>query len=606
MLKQLRWLIAAALLALAPLAATPATLLPNGKQTFLDANGAPLAGGFVYFYIPGTSTPKTTWQDPGQTIPNSDPVVLDAGGRAIIYGAGAYQQLVQDSLGNLIWNQLTSDTSASGSSFGGTSTGSANSQLVAAGSFTSSDGQAITFIAGFTNTGAMTVTPSGGAPIAVLKDVLSGPTALTGHEAIAGNVVTVVYSQTTGFFHLVTYPFTPGFGAQVTVASAAATNLGAVIGNNIVISGSTTITSFGTGPIANPLYLVTFTGSPLLTNSAALLLPGGANIQAAPGSTLLAMVVPTGWQVISFNTANAVSSAVMPQGRLTLATGTPVMSSTLTAATSVIYTPYLGNQLPLWNGSSFSSVIFSETSQLLSDATLSPAPAVAASVYDEFAWASSGSVVVTRGPAWTNATTRGYSLSRVNGVLVNASAIANGPAAGFGTYLGTIATDAGAATVTWGIGGSASGGTAGQLNVWNMYNRVIASANSADTGTSYNYGTATIREARASTGNQINFVLGQTDDAVTGCYSALNISNAASTGQNSFGLGFDTITSYTTGYVTGRGVTGEQLWTSGSPCGVFAPAVGKHYISAVENADAGVTATFDSNSTNQLMVSGKF
>lgn len=84
------------------------SLLPNGEQQFIDANGVPLAGGKVYFYVPDTLTPKTTWQDQGETIPNSNPVRLDAAGRAVIWGEGNYRQIVKDALGNLIWDQITS------------------------------------------------------------------------------------------------------------------------------------------------------------------------------------------------------------------------------------------------------------------------------------------------------------------------------------------------------------------------------------------------------------------------------------------------------------------------------------------------------------------
>jgi len=88
-----------------------ASLLPNGKQQFFDANGNPLAGGSVTFYIPNTSTLKNTWQDAGQTIINSNPITLDASGEAIIYGSGGYRQVVKDSSGNAIWDQLTGDPS---------------------------------------------------------------------------------------------------------------------------------------------------------------------------------------------------------------------------------------------------------------------------------------------------------------------------------------------------------------------------------------------------------------------------------------------------------------------------------------------------------------
>lgn len=49
-----------------------------------------LAGGKIYFYAKGTTTPKATWQDADATIFNTNPVVLDAGGSAHIYCSGAY------------------------------------------------------------------------------------------------------------------------------------------------------------------------------------------------------------------------------------------------------------------------------------------------------------------------------------------------------------------------------------------------------------------------------------------------------------------------------------------------------------------------------------
>jgi len=87
-----------------------ATLLPNAKQQFVDANGTPLAGGKVFFYIPNTSTLKNTWQDAGESILNTNPVILDGLGTAIIYGDGQYRQVLQDSAGNTLWDQLTNYT----------------------------------------------------------------------------------------------------------------------------------------------------------------------------------------------------------------------------------------------------------------------------------------------------------------------------------------------------------------------------------------------------------------------------------------------------------------------------------------------------------------
>ena len=87
------------------------SILPFGKQTFTAANGTPLALGTVAYYVPSTTTPKTTWQDAGGTTPNANPVVLDAYGQAIIWGSGSYRQVVKDAAGNTIWDQVVSENS---------------------------------------------------------------------------------------------------------------------------------------------------------------------------------------------------------------------------------------------------------------------------------------------------------------------------------------------------------------------------------------------------------------------------------------------------------------------------------------------------------------
>lgn len=100
-----------------------AALLPNAKQTFVDQNGKPLTGGKVYLYVPGTTNLKTTWSDSGETTPNTNPVTLDAAGRAVIYGQGTYQQALFDQNGNPVWSAPTTAwNSAAPSGAGGTDT----------------------------------------------------------------------------------------------------------------------------------------------------------------------------------------------------------------------------------------------------------------------------------------------------------------------------------------------------------------------------------------------------------------------------------------------------------------------------------------------------
>lgn len=89
-----------------------ATILPLPRAVFYDANAAPLSGGWVYTYVPGGTTPKTTWEDAAETTPNDNPILLDANGSCLLYGSGAYQITVTDALGNQVpaYSGLTLDT----------------------------------------------------------------------------------------------------------------------------------------------------------------------------------------------------------------------------------------------------------------------------------------------------------------------------------------------------------------------------------------------------------------------------------------------------------------------------------------------------------------
>jgi len=95
-----------------------ASLLPMARAVFYDANGNPLAGGFVHTYVPGGTTPKTTWQDSAETTPNANPIILDANGSCLLYGAGVYQITVTDSLGNSVpaYSGLSTDPASEAAS----------------------------------------------------------------------------------------------------------------------------------------------------------------------------------------------------------------------------------------------------------------------------------------------------------------------------------------------------------------------------------------------------------------------------------------------------------------------------------------------------------
>lgn len=83
-------------------------LLPNVYQQFFGITGPQtglaLAGGLLYSYQAGTTTPQATYTDETGATPNSNPIVLNSVGAANIWlSSNSYKFQLQDSLGNVQW-----------------------------------------------------------------------------------------------------------------------------------------------------------------------------------------------------------------------------------------------------------------------------------------------------------------------------------------------------------------------------------------------------------------------------------------------------------------------------------------------------------------------
>jgi hypothetical protein len=106
------------------------------------------------------------------------------------------------------------------------------------------------------------------------------------------------------------------------IASAGTTDLGAVAGSYHDITGTTTITAFGTvsAGISKELQ---FDGAVQLThNSTSLILPGGANITTAAGDHLRAMSLGSGnWVVTNFSRASGATVRAIDSARNALLNG---------------------------------------------------------------------------------------------------------------------------------------------------------------------------------------------------------------------------------------------------------------------------------------------
>lgn len=256
-----------------------------------------------------------------------------------------YNKIITDTNANAAHNGVNSDitaltalstpiTPAQGGTtvyIGGTSTGSANAQVVASPvptGMTLAAGQGICFIAGFTNTGATTLNANSLGAKNVFRQSPSGVQALTGGELVSSGWSCATYDgtqyvlQTSGYLR-------PGIGPLTSLASATTTDLGTIVSHNVNITGTTTITAFGSSASTTfPVYSLKFSGALTLTyNGTSLITPGARNIVTAANDTAVALYLGSGnWQVVSY------TPAVQP----------PTMALATTSATGLTLTNNAG------------------------------------------------------------------------------------------------------------------------------------------------------------------------------------------------------------------------------------------------------------------------
>lgn len=378
--------------------------------------------------------------------------------------------------------------------------------------------------------------------------------------------------------------------------ATARTNLGLAIGTNVQ--------AFDTG----------------LAELAAITAATGDIIVGDGADSWAKVAVGTNGQVLTSNGTTAVwatpassTGAVGPSGfRLSLLTGTSVITTTTTGIGTVFLTQHVGQYCPLYDGSIMAMVdLGGQLSNVLANsATNKAGPAAAAnnSNYDFFVWNDSGTYRLTRGPLWTSDTGRGTGagtteLIKVQGVLLNANSITNGPAAQRGTYVGTMRTN-GSATVDYQFGALATGGTAGIVGVWNMFNRVNVSMFVQDDTNSWNYTIATIRAANASNTMRVSFISGLAEDGISARYKVAASNNPAST--MTAGIGYDSTSAFAAGSSPDRLSTNTTILHMNSFLEKSSD-LGFHYVQACEHSVAsGTTTWYGDNAAPTLLQSGLY
>lgn len=250
--------------------------------------------------------------------------------------------------------------------------------------------------------------------------------------------------------------------------------------------------------------------------------------------------------------------------RLTLTTSVPVTTSDVTGATTIYCTPYLGNRIALYNGTNWDVLTSAQFSVALGTITNDQG-------YDVFCYSNSGTPTLEI-LAWTNNTTRATALAYQDGVLVKSGDATRRYAGSFLTTATTTTED-----------------SAAKRYLFNYSNRVERPMIRQDGTASWNYTTATWRQANASTSNQLNFFVGVVEENIdTSLLTQYSNSTASIAGYGALGLN-----STSTIYRANSAMSGgANKITSSTVRDFITPVLGKNYIAWLENSDAAGTGTF--------------
>jgi hypothetical protein len=292
------------------------------------------------------------------------------------------------------------------------------------------------------------------------------------------------------------------------------------------------------------------------------------------GAAQLSTTLPSGLTIPGY-TVN--TNPIIPSGRLTLTSGTPVTTSDVTGASAetIYYTPYKGNQISIYNGTNWTTLTFTETSLSV--------PATTSTMYDIFAQNSSGSLALVA-VAWTNDTTRATAITLQNGLYCESGTLTN-------LYVGSFRTT----------------GTSGQTEdskakryLWNYFNRTTRFMQANDSTASWTYSSGTTRQADGNTANQLDSVIGVSEDILYCNVVCLASSSGATSRIFKNGIGINsTTTTSATNYQEGNINSGLYQY---SFCNLtLYPAVGRTYYPWLERSDTSDTQTFyGSNSFSSI------
>lgn len=275
-----------------------------------------------------------------------------------------------------------------------------------------------------------------------------------------------------------------------------------------------------------------------------------------------------------------ISSSVARQtccGRLSLTTGVPVTTSDVTAATTLYWALYQGNQIALYSGTEWLLFALSQLSIAV--------PATTNQMYDVFVSYNAGTPALAL-TAWTNDSTRATALTTQDGVLVKTGSTGQ-------RYVGSFRTTA--------VSGQTEDSLTKRL-VWNYYHRVDRPMRVIEGTNTWAYTTATWRQANGAAANQVAFVVGVAEDTVSA-----EIIGYATTSAGAFvavAVGADSTSAPAAGNI-GMGILGGSAVAQNVQASYTAiPAAGYHFWAWLEHSEAAGTTTWYGDNGGTVLQAG--
>ena len=269
--------------------------------------------------------------------------------------------------------------------------------------------------------------------------------------------------------------------------------------------------------------------------------------------------------------------------RLTGVSATPIMTTDSTSLSTIYLTPYKGQRIALYNGSTWDLISSAEVSLAVTGRT-TDLP------FDIFAYSNLGTVTLEF-LDWSNSTTRATALVRQDGVWCKTGSLTR-------RYVGTCRARS-ATTFHWVRAGV---DLPCKFDLFNMNNRVSQSYILTATTNTWDYTLATWRQAQGNANYQIEITAGLQEEELSVALIVVSRNSSISIDRY-VGIGFDATTAFTgvTGTCTNTGVGQNASQVARLD---HQPTVGRHYYAWLEKSVASGTCTWVGDDGGLLLQSG--